>query len=92
MKAKAVRFLRDVLADDARGDEVEDESPEDYAKRKHITITNPKRKNTTMATKKELEQEIADLEAENDALQNKLDKIADLTADEEDDEDEEDDD
>jgi hypothetical protein len=49
-KDKAVRFLRDVLRDDDRADEVEDESPEDYAARKRITITNsPKRRTITVA-------------------------------------------
>jgi hypothetical protein len=49
-KDKAVRFLRDVLQDDDRADEVEDESPEDYAERKEIKISNsPKRRMTTVA-------------------------------------------
>jgi hypothetical protein len=30
-KAQAVRFTRDVLGDDDRADEIEDESPEAYA-------------------------------------------------------------
>ena len=38
-KDKVVRFLRDVLGDDC-ADEVEDESVEEYADRKGITITN----------------------------------------------------
>jgi hypothetical protein len=33
-KDKAVRFLRDVLEDEDRADEIEDESAEDYAERK----------------------------------------------------------
>jgi hypothetical protein len=49
-KDKAVRFLRDVLHDDTRADEVEDEDPEDYAERKGIVITNPsQRRQTTVA-------------------------------------------
>jgi hypothetical protein len=43
---KAVRFLRDVLQDDDRVDEVEDKSPEDFAERKRITITNSRRRRT----------------------------------------------
>jgi hypothetical protein len=45
-KDKAVRFLRDVLEDDDRADEVEDESPEDYANRKGLKISNPLRRST----------------------------------------------
>src|SRR5580704_14090540 len=41
MKAKASRFLEDVLGDDERAEEVESESPEEYAERKRITISNP---------------------------------------------------
>jgi hypothetical protein len=47
-KAKAARFVRDALGDDDRADDIEDESPEDYADRKGITITNPGRR-TIMA-------------------------------------------
>jgi hypothetical protein len=39
-KDKAVRFLRDVVGDDDRADEVEDESPENYASRKGWVIKN----------------------------------------------------
>ena len=39
-KEKAVRFLRDVVGDDDRADEVEDESVEDYATRKRLVIEN----------------------------------------------------
>jgi hypothetical protein len=39
-KEKAVRFLRDVVGDDDRADEVEDESVEDYADRKGLVIKN----------------------------------------------------
>ena len=94
MKAKAVRFLRDVLGDDERADEVDDESPEDYAERKRIEINPIKRTNAmarTAKTKAELEAEIRELQDENDDLQERLDAIADLTADEDEDEDEEDD-
>jgi hypothetical protein len=43
-KDKAVRFLRDVLEDNDKADEVEDEDVEGYAARKHIAITNPPRR------------------------------------------------
>jgi hypothetical protein len=39
-KDKAVRYLRDVIQDNDRADEVEDESPEDYAERKGLIISN----------------------------------------------------
>ena len=41
-KAQAVRFARDVLGDEDRAEEIEDESLEDYANRRHIQIQNPK--------------------------------------------------
>jgi hypothetical protein len=45
-KAKASRFAADVLQDDDLADSLEDESPESYAERKGITITdNPPRRN-----------------------------------------------
>jgi len=37
---KAVQFLRDVVGDDDRADEVENESVEDYADRKGLVIAN----------------------------------------------------
>lgn len=90
-KEKAVRFVRDVLGDPDRAEEIADESLEDYATRRKIQITNPsKRRNAIMATTKskaELEAENADLKEENEELQDKLDAIADVVAtDEEDDE------
>jgi hypothetical protein len=50
-KAKAVNFLRLVLQDNARADEVEAESPEAYAQCKRIIITNnsPQRRIANMA-------------------------------------------
>ena len=44
-KAKASRFAADVLEDDDLADDIDDESPEDYAERKGIVITdNPSRR------------------------------------------------
>ena len=52
-KEKAVRFVRDVLADPNRADEIADESLEDYAQRRKIQITNPtNRRKAIMATTK----------------------------------------
>ena len=81
---KAVRFTRDVLDDPDRADEIEDESLEDYAEGRGITITNPNRgRNAIMPpgrSKAELEAEIADLEEENQELQDQLDAIADIVS------------
>ena len=64
-KDKAERFVRDVLGDPGRADEIEDESLEDYAARRKIKIVD----GAAMPTKEELIQRIRDLEAENDDLQ-----------------------
>lgn len=40
-KAQAVRFTRDVLDEPDRAAEIEDESSEDYAERRHLQIKNP---------------------------------------------------
>lgn len=40
-QAKAVRFLRDVVGDDEKADEIESLSPGEYAERKKFIITNP---------------------------------------------------
>ena len=90
-KEKAVRFVRNVLGDPDRADEIEDESLEHYAERRKIGIVgNPR--GGVMATKEDLKERIQELEEENDELQDQLDKIADLAAPvEEDEEDQEDD-
>lgn len=86
-KEKAVRFVRDVLDDPDRADEIEDESLEDYAERRKIKIAeeNP-RGADAMPTKEELMQRIKELEDENDDLQDQLDQVADIVAPPEDDE------
>lgn len=78
-KAQAVRFTRDVLGDEDRADEIENESLDDYAERRRITITNPKGA-TLMArdNKRELLDRIEELEAENDDLRSRLDEIGDI--------------
>jgi hypothetical protein len=95
-KDKAVRFTRDVLGDPARAAEIEEESLEDYAERRRIQIINPsKRRTKVMArgkTKADLAQEIADLQEENQELQDQLDAVADIVAPDADDTDEEDED
>jgi len=89
-KEKAARFVRDVLGDPDRADEIEDESLEEYAERHKTKIVgNPQ--GAVMATKDELLDRISDLEEENDELQDQLDKIADLAAPIDEDEDQEED-
>lgn len=95
-KQKAVRFVRDVLGDDDRAAEIEEESPEEYAERKRIQIvTNPRKEThpmprasrSTPPTRAELRDRIEELETENQELQDKLDSIAEVVN--EDDEDDE---
>lgn len=91
-KDQAVRFTRDVLHDPDRAEEIAEESLEDYAKRRKITITNRGRRMTIMATKRELEAHIQELEEENQELQDQLDAIADIVSPEEEEEEDEEDD
>ncbi len=86
-KDKAVRFVRDVLGDPDRAEEIAEESVEDYAQRRKFTIINPtERKARPMPTKQELEDQIRELEEENQELQDQLDTIADIVAPAEEDE------
>ena len=95
-KEQAVRFTRDVLGEPDRAEEIEDESLDDYAERRKIQITNPSiRRTAIMAqgkTKAELESEIADLQEENQELQDQLDAVADIVSPDDGDEDDDDDD
>lgn len=85
-KAQAVRFTRDVLGDDDRADEIEDESLQDYADRRRIQLANPRGVRTmAIKTRRELLDRIEELEGENEELQSKLDEVADLVAPDEDD-------
>jgi hypothetical protein len=43
MQAKAVKFLRDVVKDDDKADEIEALSLDDYAAKKKVTLGNPKK-------------------------------------------------
>jgi len=93
-KAKAVRFTRDVRDDPDRADEIEDESLDEYAERRHIRLLNPRQKGATaMATqtRRELLNRITELEEQNDSLQARLDDIADLVTSPEDEDCEDDD-
>jgi hypothetical protein len=77
-KDRAVRFVRDVLGDPDRAGQIADESLEDYAERRDIALLNPGRRNKSMATKRELEEQVSELEEENQQLQDQLDAIADI--------------
>jgi len=78
-KVKAVRFTRDVLGDEERADEIEDESLEDYAERRHIQLVNPKGvRKMAVQTRREMIERIKDLEEENESLQDRLQEISDL--------------
>lgn len=83
-KTKAVRFTRGVLGDSDRADEIEDESLEDYAERRHIQVVNPKgARKMPVQTRRELMDRIKELEEENESLQDRLEEISDLASDEE---------
>ena len=87
-KAQAVRFTRDVLGDPDRADEIEDESLEGYAERRHIQIVNPKgAKKMAVQTRRELIERIKELEDENESLQDRLQEISDLASEEDGEED-----
>jgi len=87
-KAQAVRFTRNVLEDDDRADEIEDESLEDYAEGRHIKIVNPKGITPMAApTRQELLDRIEELETENEDLQSQLDQIRDVIGDDDEEED-----
>ena len=80
-KEQAVRFTQNVLGDSDRADEIADESLEDYAERRKIQLTNPrKRRGSSMASKKDLQDQIADLQDENQQLQDQLDAVADIVS------------
>ena len=84
-KERAVRFVRDVLGDDDKADDIEDESLEDYAEHRHIKIANPKGVTRMAApTRQQLLDRVEELETENEDLQSRLDEIADIIGDDED--------
>ena len=80
-KARAVRFTRDVRDEPDRAEEIEDESLEDYAEHRRITLSNRNRKGVrrmAIQTRRELLERIEELETENEELQGQLDEIADI--------------
>ncbi|MBM4087128.1 MAG: hypothetical protein FJ272_20250 [Planctomycetes bacterium] len=75
-KRRAVAFIRDVLGDETRADEVEQESLADYAIRRGFTAAeNPNRRSNNVATVKDLEKEIADLEEALESVQDTLEGV-----------------
>ena len=87
-KAQAVRFTRGVLGDPERADEIEDESLEEYAERRHIQMVNPKgAKKMAVKTRRDLIDQIKELEEENESLQDRLQEIADLAGESEEEDD-----
>jgi uncharacterized protein YPO0396 len=72
-KTRAENFVRQVLLDDERADEIAEETLEKYAERKQIQIVNnPDKRRQTMATKQELEQLVDDQSAYIEELENEL--------------------
>jgi hypothetical protein len=95
-KDRAARFVLNVLQDADGAQAIEDESLDDWAARKKITLTNPRPipqrncplihegKENNMANKKptmaELLEENESLKQENDDLSDQLDAVADIVA------------
>jgi hypothetical protein len=77
-KEKAVRFLRDVVGDDDRADEVEDESVEDYADRKNLTIKNTATRVTRNAGRRTNDMANGDTKAD---LQDAIDQATQILSD-----------
>jgi hypothetical protein len=50
MQAKAVRFLRDVVGDEAKAAEIEGLSVDGYADRRKLVLTNPARRRKQSAS------------------------------------------
>jgi hypothetical protein len=101
-KERAERFTRDVLEDPERADEISDESLESYAEGRGIELSNPMEKRTVRVwnptkrrirtemarrSREELEDRVAELEAENETLQSEneelqgqIDEISDIVS------------
>lgn len=87
-EAQTVRIARNVLGDDDKGDDIEDEPLEAYAEHGHIRISNPKGVSHMAApTRQQLLDRVAELETENEDLQSRLDEIADIIGDSDEEED-----
>jgi hypothetical protein len=79
---KAVRFVREVLDNADRADEIEGEFLDDYATRRRIQLLNPRTRKMAIAkrvqSRQELQDRIHELEEENETLQDQLDQITDI--------------
>ncbi|MGA2475576.1 MAG: hypothetical protein ABSF73_03040 [Terriglobia bacterium] len=53
MQAKAVRFLRDVVGDSDKADEIDDMTPEEYADKKRVHLVNKRSVRKTLSKVKE---------------------------------------
>jgi len=75
-QAKAVRFVEDVVGDADLADEIADLSTDEYAARKGFTIVNPliKGGRKSMATKRELQERVEELEDELEDAQEDLEQ------------------
>jgi hypothetical protein len=73
-KTKAVRFLRDVLDDPDRADEVSAESVEDYAARRRFVLSNSHCEEVSEMPPRE---KLEDLLSDRDALIDKLEEVRD---------------
>ena len=72
-------------------DEIEDESLEGYAERRHIKLTNPKGPRAMpVQTRHELIERIRELEEENEELRSRLEEIGDLASTDQEEEEEDD--
>ncbi len=88
MQTKAVRFLRDLIGDDEKADEIESLSVTEYAERKGLRLSNPtsakqihsKKRSKHMSTGNDLRTK-ADLIAENEGLLALCDEIWDVVVD-----------
>jgi len=95
-KDRAVRFVRDVLGDEDRAEEIADESLDEYAERKGFeVIENPHqhhpRKDHIVSiqtmTKVELFERVQELEAELEDANDRLSSIGEIASGQDDDED-----
>jgi hypothetical protein len=77
-KDKAARFLRDVLEDSDRADEVEAESVEDYAARRHLVIANPHGGEVNTMPREKLKDVIDDRDTLLDKFEDVRDEIDDI--------------
>ena len=92
-----MRFLRDVVGDPERASDFDAMTPEEYAEHKRVTIENPSLRTQRRVTMRrptyaDLKDRVAELEEENQALNEKLDSIVDIASEEEEDDEEEADD